>query len=419
MFLFHLFMIIAPAHSSAEKNIEYLRKQVQKGNCTKFSISSKVDAYVEKYINNPLVWILRAETDNCLQKSSEEIYLSYEKFLELGGKKSNVIDDMTKLESQLYQAEITLRSADGSPIDWSKVDVSIPSKRFIKTSDTTYLLQYSTSQKYELQITSSDPTIESKVVILEGKGSEKIDIPLTIYQFSELTIPEFDKIIALRIYPSNNQNKGERAKKGTKTVTTGPLKIEASYMEKTIEYTTQISSGQHVLTLPWGYVLQYNETTIIEEFLSPTKDYATFTLDPIPFDIAPLDLTTLTYQISKEPGFIRTIDIQKAFKESDLSNQLSEHKNLLKKHEDAKTRAQSTKILTGLSFVAGGVLQGLAIESRDSSLRSTSNILLGAGIILLVYTLDVNKSSKSKITNELKKSEETLEELKKQPIVIR
>ena len=155
---------------------------------------------------------------------------------------------------------------------------------------------------------------------------------------------------------------------------------------------------------------------LLRNFLNPHK---ISTLDPIPFDIAPLELSSLTYQITKEPGFVRTIDIQKAFEESDLSNQLSIHNKLLRKHDEAKTRAQSAKILTGVTFVVGGLLQGLAIESNDSSLRSTSNTLLGAGVILLVYTFDINKSSNSKIKKEMKKSEEKLEELKQQPILIR
>ena len=419
MFLIHLFVMVANASNPVERNIDYLRRQVKKGNCTKYSISSKVDSYVEKYIDNPLVWALRAEADTCLKKDLQTVYLSYEKFLELGGKKSDVKDDMTKLESELYQAEITIRSEDGSKIDWSKVDVSLPSDRFVQESEGTYLLQYTTSQRYELAIKSSDPSIESKTITLEGKGSEKIDVSLKIYQFAELTIPEFDKSISLRLYPSNNPKKGEKGRRGTKTITTGPLEIQASYKNKTIDYTTEITSGQHILTLPWGYILQYNDTTLATEFFEPTQDFGTFTLDPIPFDIAPLELSSLTYQITKEPGFVRTIDIQKAFEESDLSNQLSIHNKLLRKHDEAKTRAQSAKILTGVTFVVGGLLQGLAIESNDSSLRSTSNTLLGAGVILLVYTFDINKSSNSKIKKEMKKSEEKLEELKQQPILIR
>ena len=419
MFFIHLFMMIANASNDPIKNIEYLRRQVNNGGCTKISISSKVDSYFEKFIDTPLVWRLKAEADTCLNKDPLDIYLSYEKFLELGGKKSDVATEMAALESELYQAEITIRSEDGSAIDWSKVEVSLSSDRFVKKSDNTYLLQYTTSQPYELVIRSSDPSIESKVLTLEGKGLKKIDISLKIYQFAELTIPEFDSQIVLKIYPSNNAEKGERGKKGTKTITTGPLMVQASFMDKTLDYTTQIKVGQHFLSLPWGYVLQYNETNLVTEFFDPTKDVGTFTLDPIPFDISPLELPILTYQITKEPGFIRTIDIQQAFEESDLYHQLSKHNALLKKHEEAQTRAQSAKILTGITFIAGGLLQVLGIESNDTSLRSTSNVLLGAGVILLVYSFDINKTSHSRLKKEIRDSEAKLEELKQQPIVIR
>ena len=67
MFLFHLLVSSAFAQSSLDKNIEYLRKMVKKGKCGS-KISGKVDTYVEKNIDYPLVWKLRAEADSCLKK---------------------------------------------------------------------------------------------------------------------------------------------------------------------------------------------------------------------------------------------------------------------------------------------------------------------------------------------------------------
>ena len=71
MFLFHLLLSSAFGQSSLDKNIEYLRKMVKKGKCSS-KISGKVDTYVKKNIDYPLVWKLRAEADSCLKKSNFE-----------------------------------------------------------------------------------------------------------------------------------------------------------------------------------------------------------------------------------------------------------------------------------------------------------------------------------------------------------
>ena len=65
----------------------------------------------------------------------------------------------------------------------------------------------------------------------------------------------------------------------------------------------------------------------------------------------------------------------------------------LEKHSEAKSRVQSSIVITGVSFGVGTVLQVLALESNNPSLRSVSNALLGIGGVLLIYTFDINKSS--------------------------
>ena len=74
---------------------------------------------------------------------------------------------------------------------------------------------------------------------------------------------------------------------------------------------------------------------------------------------------------------------------------------------------------TGVSFGVGTVLQVLALESNNPSLRSVSNALLGIGGVLLIYTFDINKSSNSKMKKEIKASKQKLEELKQEPIIVR
>jgi hypothetical protein len=418
MFFFQLLLSSALAQSSVDKNIEYLRKMVKKGKCGK-QISGKVDSYVERNMDYPLVWKLRAEADVCLKKSDVEVYSSYEKFLELGGKKSEVVDEMAALESVLYQVEIDIQSIDGSKLNWSQIDVSLPSDRFSKISKGKYILKYTTAQAYELTIKSSDPSVESLTKTLEGTGNNKVDIKLDIFEFSDLTIPKFEKGISLKLYPSNNSQQAIKGRTGTKTIAAGPLKVEATYINTTIDYTIDINAGPHILSLPWGYQLQHNETTLVAEFLSPEEDSATFTIDPIPFDIKPLELPNLTYNITKQPGFVKVIDLQQAYEESDLAQQVYRHNNLVKKHTMAKNRVRSSMVITGAAFGVGGILQALALESNNSSLRSASNGLLGVGALLMVYTFDVNKSSNSKMKKEIKASEQKLEDLKKDPIIIR
>ena len=418
MFLFHLLLSSAFAQSSLDKNIEYLRKMVKKGKCGS-KISGKVDTYVEKNIDYPLVWKLRAEADSCLKKSDLEVYAAYEKYLEIGGKKSEVAGEMAALESNLYQVEINIQSGDGSKLDWSKIDVSLPSDRFSKISNGKYLLKYTTAQPYELSIDSSDPSVESLTKTLEGNGNNKITIELEIFEFTDLTIPNFDKEISLKIYPSNNPQQPIKVKRGTKTIAAGPLRVEAIYLNSVIDYTLDVPAGQQILTLPWGYQLQHNESILVAEFLPPEEESIVFTLDPVPFDIKPLDLPNLTYNINKQPGFIKIVDLQQEYEESELAQQLSIHKNLLTKHTATKSRVQSSMVITGVSFGVGTILQVLALESNNPSLRSVSNALLGIGGVLLIYTFDINKSSNSKMKKEIKASKKKLEELKQEPIIVR
>ena len=126
-----------------------------------------------------------------------------------------------------------------------------------------------------------------------------------------------------------------------------------------IDYTIDVPAGQQILTLPWGYQLKHNEAIFIAEFLPPEEDSIVFTLDPVPFDIKPLDLPNLTYNINKQPGFVKIVDLQQAYEESDLAQQLSLHKNLLKKHSETKSRVQSSMVIIGVSFGVGTVLQVL------------------------------------------------------------
>ena len=75
-------------------------------------------------------------------------------------------------------------------LDWSKIDVSLPSDRFSKISNGKYILKYTTAQPYELSIDSSDPSVESLTKTLEGNGNNKVTIELEIFEFADRHIPK-------------------------------------------------------------------------------------------------------------------------------------------------------------------------------------------------------------------------------------
>ena len=224
---------------------------------------------MKKHSKYPGVWLLRAETDTCMNKSVEEQYTSYEKFLEYGGKKSEVSQQMRVLEKNMYSAEIRIKSSNGSDLNWSKIQVTLPSERFIKKEDGVYILQYTKPQKYKLTINSSDPAVESKTLVLQGKGKEVVDIVLKTFTPADLIIPKYDSAISLQIFPKNKPQEGMDAKEGTYSIVAGPLSIKSVYQDIHLEYSFDVGSNSrfNILSLPWGYTIAYEGSILKSEFL--------------------------------------------------------------------------------------------------------------------------------------------------------
>ena len=381
-------MSVSFADDALDKKVFLLKRAIKNNDCGQ--ASEMVNKLLDENPTYSEFWKTKAEIDQCLNASDFDRYLSYDKYVETGGSRSEVDTEMSDLESRLYSVRVNITSDQGSIQDWSKLKVSLDSDRWVKESDGRYLLEYSPMKEYTLSVVSSDYLMESVQQTLSGQGMNEASVEIRTFEAATVSVPSLVDGLNLQVFPANRTKIAFAGTTGKHNVGAGPARVVAEFYGKTVEYETDFSRGENTLILPWMVSIVYGDNTVYQDVFSPDetsyKEDALMVASPIPA----IEELKLSFEVQQQLGQNQMLTLtEELFAKSQLGTALQEYASLQQQVEVAKVVQRKTLLMAGGSSIAAFALAG-GVQSMALGNASQAN-----GITNIASHEDFQSLSKS------------------------